>query len=855
MGIGGGSSNRNNNSHQQRSRGISSTYPGFRIQQPSTTNHATAQQQQQQQQQQHRSSNNYCSFTSRSSATAGGIGSTNPNPYSSATNNTTPYVNSSSFTSSSANTSSSASAGVIRAPSRSFQSSQYQHHPTRTSSTTQQLPPGVRPYVSTGSATTNNNRAMPSTSSSSTSRSSSIMSAARSSVMSAARNSITGTMMSQVRSASTGGGSATASSSRAATTPTSSQTPSQNPSSQIPSAASTSNTIIQRPGAYTVTRSTDGMQSQVYRVTVPPGVTPGNEFTVHAGTRRVRVRCPVSSRPGHSLQITLPPEPITSSKQLRAAPLTRPLFRNTTKTNTNTKHTNNNDDASIYEFPGRSDVLSMEGNGGAVLMTEEVRKVNMNAASSGGTAQTFLVTIPPNIHPGMQFTVNANGQRFMVTCPRDAGPGKKVRIVPPPSGGGGGGEGGSGGQQDQNQHQTEPMAAPKTQVFEVVVPPGVRPNQPFTLMANGQRVLVTCPPNVVSGQKIRFQLPIQDTTGGNPNDPNSNNNNSLSKISLSYKDDAGSSGWCRTIRVTDMKFQWVRVDNNNTNTEKKSSGNEKIGVSDDDEDKKKKVNSFFDLIGGGSGHSSSNNTQEVLDVNPAREHQQDISELKAEVEATDMGAKAISDMEGFDFGKAAYVRKIQYMEGNDARMRTGTMTLIPAQDEDACVDSKLIDYNYHGTEQQKTLVSYTDIVNVQSKPLDEKIKWFRSSICEELYSPWENGHVKIVIRRHSLLLDSVDAVMALGREDMKKRWRFEFVGEPGIEAGGLTREWFQLVTEQIFDPDFGLWLSSNNNQMSMQINAASRTYNTYLVMRCRFDSDFAFVCHEKSKSHLIALEF
>ena len=105
------------------------------------------------------------------------------------------------------------------------------------------------------------------------------------------------------------------------------------------------------------------------------------------------------------------------------------------------------------------------------------------------------------------------------------------------------------------------------------------------------------------------------------------------------------------------------------------------------------------------------------------------------------------------------------------------------------------------------------------------------------------------------MLDSVDAVMALGREDMKKRWRFEFVGEPGIEAGGLTREWFQLVTEQIFDPDFGLWLSSNNNQMSMQINAASRTYNTYLVMRCRFDSDFAFVCHEKSKSHLIALEF
>jgi hypothetical protein len=32
---------------------------------------------------------------------------------------------------------------------------------------------------------------------------------------------------------------------------------------------------------------------------------------------------------------------------------------------------------------------------------------------------------------------------------------------------------------------------------------------------------------------------------------------------------------------------------------------------------------------------------------------------------------------------------------------------------------------------------------------------------------------------------------------------------------------FELVTEQIFDPDFGLWLSSVNNQMCMTINQAS----------------------------------
>lgn len=329
-------------------------------------------------------------------------------------------------------------------------------------------------------------------------------------------------------------------------------------------------------------------------------------------------------------------------------------------------------------------------------MTTEVEQVNRAAVDSGGTAQTFLVTIPPNVYPGMQFTVALEGQRFMVTCPPNAGPNMKVRIVPPTQ-------------------REEPMAAPKTQIFEVVVPPGVRPGQPFTLMANEQRVLVTCPPNVVPGQKIRFQLPVQQIVGN---------------IKLSYEGNS----WSRTIRVSDLKFQWVRVQNDQVVQEDK-----------------------------------------------------------------------------VDFNTSAYVRKLVFMEGNDARMRTGKCEMVPAQD--AVVDSKLVVNN-------RTLLSYADIANIQGKTLDEKTTWFQN-LCSQITGTWEEGHIKLVVRRTQLLQDSVDAVMSLGREDMRKRWRFEFLGEQGIDAGGLAREWFQLVTEEIFDPDNGLWLSSNNNQMCMTVNPAS----------------------------------
>lgn len=474
--------------------------------------------------------------------------------------------------------------------------------------------------------------------------------------------------------------------------------------SRVPPPAQPVSDAATRPGAYQVTRTSVG-PAQVYRVTVPVGVRPGSEFTVHAGLRRVRVRCPPTSSPGQSLQITLPPEPVTHHLLLKMAPLT-----------------------------------AAEGTpegGGAVEMTPDVLAVNRQAMLSGGTAQTFLVTIPANVHPGQQFTVNVGGQRFAVTCPPTAGPNQKVRIVPPVI-------------------REEPEAAPTTQVFEVAVPEGVQPGQPFALMANDQRVLVTCPPNVVPGQKIRFQLPVSHLVG---------------KIELAYESET--SGWRRTVRVNDLKFQWVRLEKKETENETELAKTQ--------------------------GKTDYEDPLADSDIGTGN-----ISQSKVDIEG----------MKNFDFCRSAYVRKVSYLEGNDARMRTGKIELIPAQD--AVVDSRLV---YHN----RTLLSYSDIASIQGKSLQEKTEWFQN-ICSQLTAAWEDGHIKIAVRRGLLLQDSVDAVMSLGRDDLRKRWRIEFLGEPGIDAGGVAREWFELVTEQIFDPAFGLWIPSANNQACVNINPSSGTF-------------------------------
>jgi len=65
-------------------------------------------------------------------------------------------------------------------------------------------------------------------------------------------------------------------------------------------------------------------------------------------------------------------------------------------------------------------------------------------------------------------------------------------------------------------------------------------------------------------------------------------------------------------------------------------------------------------------------------------------------------------------------------------------------------------------------------------------------------------------------------------------WRFEFIGEAGIDAGGLAREWFHLVSKEIFDPDMGFWKSSEGNQMLMEINPASKMIHADYLVYYRF---------------------
>lgn len=42
--------------------------------------------------------------------------------------------------------------------------------------------------------------------------------------------------------------------------------------------------------------------------------------------------------------------------------------------------------------------------------------------------------------------------------------------------------------------------------------------------------------------------------------------------------------------------------------------------------------------------------------------------------------------------------------------------------------------------------------------------------------------------------------------DLKKQLFVEFEGEQGLDEGGVSKEFFQLVVEEMFNPDFGKYM-------------------------------------------------
>ena len=56
--------------------------------------------------------------------------------------------------------------------------------------------------------------------------------------------------------------------------------------------------------------------------------------------------------------------------------------------------------------------------------------------------------------------------------------------------------------------------------------------------------------------------------------------------------------------------------------------------------------------------------------------------------------------------------------------------------------------------------------------------------------------------------------IARKQHDLKKKLKVTFIGEAGLDMGGLTKEWFLLLVRQIFRQEYGKFHRTKKNPLS-----------------------------------------
>jgi E3 ubiquitin-protein ligase HUWE1 len=68
----------------------------------------------------------------------------------------------------------------------------------------------------------------------------------------------------------------------------------------------------------------------------------------------------------------------------------------------------------------------------------------------------------------------------------------------------------------------------------------------------------------------------------------------------------------------------------------------------------------------------------------------------------------------------------------------------------------------------------------------------------------------LVLKRASVFQDSYTVFAAATTESLLGRLEVRFAGEEGVDAGGLSREWYEILAREMFNPNYGLFKLSED---------------------------------------------
>lgn len=120
--------------------------------------------------------------------------------------------------------------------------------------------------------------------------------------------------------------------------------------------------------------------------------------------------------------------------------------------------------------------------------------------------------------------------------------------------------------------------------------------------------------------------------------------------------------------------------------------------------------------------------------------------------------------------------------------------------------------------------------NPKMLEFDNKRNYFTQQLHKRGNARDHYGTLQMNVRREMVFVDSFNHWQSKKGDDIKySKLNVKFHGEEGVDAGGVTREWFQVLARQMFNPDYALFKTSAADKLTYQPNRASWANSEHLL--------------------------
>ncbi|EMR65349.1 putative e3 ubiquitin-protein ligase ptr1 + rna transporter 1 protein [Eutypa lata UCREL1] len=124
------------------------------------------------------------------------------------------------------------------------------------------------------------------------------------------------------------------------------------------------------------------------------------------------------------------------------------------------------------------------------------------------------------------------------------------------------------------------------------------------------------------------------------------------------------------------------------------------------------------------------------------------------------------------------------------------------------------------------------VKNPKVLEFDNKRNWFNRSVHNRNQQAPGRGFptLQLQVRREHVFHDSFKSLYFKSGDEMKfGKLSIRFHGEEGVDAGGVTREWFQVLSRQMFDPNYALFVPVSSDRTTFHPNKLSGINDEHLM--------------------------